>query len=129
MTILPRQAGFWGIFRGSHLNVLHAMTGTLERWGISVIPAKSTQELLFLVDELGVPPDIIIADYHLDGKDTGLTAIRSLRQSVGQNIPSILVTADRSNKLKQNARKMGTEILTKPVELQALRSLVRWGIQ
>ncbi len=111
------------------LNVLHAMTGTLERWGISVIPAKSTQELLFLVDELGVPPDIIIADYHLDGDDTGLSAIRSLRQSVGQNIPSILVTADRSRKLKQSARKMGTEVLTKPVELQALRSLVRWGIQ
>ena len=109
--------------------ILHAMTGTLERWGISVIPAKSTQELLFLVDELGVPPDIIIADYHLDGDDTGLTAIDSLRQSVGQKIPSILVTADRSNKLKKMANRMGTEVLTKPVELQALRSLVRWGVQ
>ncbi|AXX96671.1 hybrid sensor histidine kinase/response regulator [Profundibacter amoris] len=123
------EANVLAVLVENDLNVLHAMTGTLERWGISVIPAKSTQELLFLVDELGVPPDIIIADYHLDGKDTGLTAIRSLRQSVGQNIPSILVTADRSKKLKQNARKMGTEILTKPVELQALRSLVRWGIQ
>jgi len=110
-------------------DVLKAMTGTLERWGISVIPAKSTQELLFLVNELGVPPDIIIADYHLDGKDTGLAAISSLRQSVGLNIPSILVTADRSKKLKHEARKMGTEVLTKPVELQALRSLVRWGVQ
>jgi len=109
--------------------VLHAMTGTLERWGISVIPAKSTQELLFLVDELGVPPDIIIADYHLDGDDTGLTAIHTLRQSVGLNIPGILVTADRSKNLEQRARRMGTEVLTKPVELQALRSLVRWGVQ
>ena len=108
--------------------ILHAMTGTLERWGISVIPAKSTQELLFLVDELGVPPDIIIADYHLDGDDTGLTAIHTLRQSVGQNIPGILVTADRSKTLEQRARRMGTEVLTKPVELQALRSLVRWGL-
>ena len=110
-------------------DILLAMTGTLERWGISVIPAKSTKELLMLVEEVGVPPDIIIADYHLDGKDTGLAAIASLRQSVGINIPSILVTADRSKSLHKKARKMGTEVLTKPVELQALRSLVRWGVQ
>lgn len=110
-------------------DILVAMTGTLERWGISVIPAKSTKELLTLVNEVGVPPDIIIADYHLDEKDTGLAAIAALRQSVGINIPSILVTADRSKSLKKKAHKMGTEVLTKPVELQALRALVRWGVQ
>jgi len=124
-----QEADILAVLVENDKDVLKAMTGTLERWGISVIPAKSTQELLLLVNELGVPPDIIIADYHLDGKDTGLAAISSLRQSVGLNIPSILVTADRSKKLKYEARKMGTEVLTKPVELQALRSLVRWGVQ
>jgi len=110
-------------------DILSAMTGTLERWGISVIPAKSTEELLALVAEVGVPPDIIIADYHLDGKDTGLRSIASLRRSMGKDIPGILVTADRSKRLQREARKMGTEVLTKPVEPQALRSLVNWRLQ
>jgi len=109
--------------------VMSAMVGTLERWGISVIPATSTEALLAAVAEVGVPPDVIIADYHLNGSDTGLRSIAALREAAGQRIPGILVTADRSKQLQRGARQMEVEVLTKPLKPQALRSLLGWTLR
>ncbi len=109
--------------------VLSAMVGTLEKWGVSVMPAKSTSELMALVEELGVPPDVIIADYHLNGEDTGLHSIDLLRRRSGTRIPGILVTADRGHQLRRAAKEMGVDILTKPLKPQALRALLNWTLQ
>ncbi len=107
-------------------DVCFAMTAMLESWGISVIPAASTEGLLQAVSDIGVPPDIILADYHLDGSDTGLEAISIVRNAAGHNIPAILVTADRGNELKRRARMAQVGVLAKPVEPHRLRSLMSW---
>ena len=106
--------------------VLLAMTRMLEGWGASVAPAASTEEALSGMAELGLPPDIIIADYHLDGPDTGLGAIRALRKEWRREIPAVLATADRSSALAWEARTMGVDLISKPVELRELRSLITW---
>ncbi|WP_425403641.1 PAS-domain containing protein [Hwanghaeella sp.] len=106
--------------------VLYAMTTTLEGWGASVAPALSTNEACAAIADLGLPPDIIIADYHLNGEDTGLRSIRELRSAWGANIPAVLVTADRSAELAATAREMGVDVLPKPVEPRKLRSLITW---
>ena len=76
--------------------------------------------------ELGLPPDIIIADYRLEGADTGLTSIRQLRAAWGFDIPAVLVTADYTPALAAQARAMGVDVLAKPVEPRKLRSLITW---
>ncbi len=106
--------------------VSFAMTAMLESWGISVIPAASADGLLKAVKDIGIPPDIILADYHLDGSDTGLEAISIVRHASGRNIPAILVTADRGNELKRRARMAQVGVLAKPVEPHRLRSLMSW---
>lgn len=106
--------------------VLRAMTQTLERWGASVAPAHSTAEACAAMAELGLPPDIIIADYHLGGSDNGLHSIEKLRTTWGSQIPAVLVTADYSSALANEARRMGVDVLSKPVEPQKLRSLITW---
>ncbi len=106
--------------------VSFAMTTLLEGWGVSVVPADSSQALLDAVKEIGVPPDIVLADYHLGGEDTGLHSISLLRAAAGRQIPAVLITADRSGELRRMARLAQVDILSKPVELQRLRSLVSW---
>jgi signal transduction histidine kinase/CheY-like chemotaxis protein len=106
--------------------VLFAMTKTLEGWGASVAPAASTAEACAAMSELGLPPDIIVADYHLEGVDTGLRSIRELRAAWGADIPAVLVTADRTKALAAETRAMGVDLLPKPVEPRKLRSLITW---
>ena len=105
-------------------DILKAMTSTLERWGVSVIPAASTAQAIDQMQEIGVAPDIIIADYHLDGEDTGLIAIERIREDLGANIASVIVTADRGLDLKQRAGEIGAVVLTKPLDIGALREFV-----
>ncbi|MCA8880344.1 MAG: PAS-domain containing protein [Rhodobacteraceae bacterium] len=107
-------------------DVLDATTGKLESWGASVLGAASTAGAVALMQEIGTPPDIILADYHLDGEDTGLETIRTLRDIAGQTIPAVLITADRSKAVQTTAERMQVSVLTKPVQLARLRSLIDW---
>ncbi|MGB3314399.1 MAG: ATP-binding protein [Albidovulum sp.] len=108
------------------VEVLHAMTTKLDSWGASVLAAGSTDEALALMDEIGAAPDIVLADYHLDGRDTGVEAIRALRGRAGGDIPAIVITADRSDMLTRLGAEMGFSVLTKPVQLSRLRALMNW---
>ena len=68
-------------------------------------------------------PDIILADYHLDG-ETGLDLIRKLRARFGEAIPAVLVTADRSNEVREAADLMDVPVINKPLKPAVLRSLM-----
>ncbi|ARE39105.1 Signal transduction histidine kinase [Rhodovulum sp. P5] len=107
-------------------DVLFATTETLERWGASVLGALSTKEALGLVDDLGMPPDIILADYQLEGTDTGLAAIRAVRARTGAAVPAIMITANRSPDLLRTATQDDFTVMTKPVDVSRLRPLIDW---
>ena len=68
-------------------------------------------------------PDIILADYHLDG-ETGLDPIRKLRARFGEAIPAVLVTADRSNEVRAAADLIDVPVINKPLKPAVLRSLM-----
>ncbi len=107
-------------------SVLEASTARLEGWGASVLGARSTDEALDLVRQIGAPPDIILADYRLDGTDTGLAAIRALRGWAGDRIPAIMITADRGRSLLDLAETEDFTVMTKPVRVARLRALIDW---
>jgi len=69
--------------------------------------------------------DILIADYHLDGKLTGLDVLRQLRSQQGRDVPAILLSGD----LQSMMRVVKTSIpncrfLSKPVDTKALVSAI-----
>jgi CheY-like chemotaxis protein len=68
-------------------------------------------------------PDIILADYHLDG-ETGLDLIRELRTRFAAAVPAVLVTADRSNEVRAAADLMDIPVVHKPLKPAVLRSLI-----
>jgi signal transduction histidine kinase len=106
--------------------VAFAMTQKLESWGASVLAAQSTQEALDLVQDIGMAPDIILADFHLNGEDTGVQAILSVRDALGISIPAIMITANHEDHVKDSGLANRFSVLTKPVNLSRLRSLIDW---
>ncbi|ETX28660.1 hybrid sensor histidine kinase/response regulator [Roseivivax isoporae] len=107
-------------------DVLFATTQKLESWGASVLGASSTEEALGLVHDIGMPPDIVLADYQLDGDDTGIRTIEAIRAATGVKVPAIMITADRSDALLRRGAEIGFAVLTKPVQLSRLRPLIDW---
>jgi CheY-like chemotaxis protein len=71
----------------------------------------------------GAPPDVIIADYHLDDGD-GIEAIGALRAAFGADIPAILATADRSLEAREAAQRARIAVLHKPLKPAQLRALL-----
>ncbi|MBD8652605.1 hybrid sensor histidine kinase/response regulator [Rhizobium sp. CFBP 13726] len=101
--------------------ILEGMALLITGWGCTVREAQS----ITVLDEItrsGEPaPDIIIADYHLDDGD-GIAAIQSLRAAYEADVPALLITADRSADVRNEAEKHGISLQHKPVRPAALRA-------
>jgi signal transduction histidine kinase len=96
----------------------------LERWGCDVARTISTADALERVRSLGLIPDAIIADLHLDGDESGLQAIDAIRQRARIDIPAMIVTADDSAEAERDAGLFGLELLRKPVKPAEMRALL-----
>ncbi|CAL75349.1 Two-component hybrid sensor and regulator [Bradyrhizobium sp. ORS 278] len=101
-----------------------AMVSLLEKWGCDVVATVSLHDALQRLSTLGAVPETIIADLHLDGDESGLAAIRDIRQFIGSDVPAMIVTADYSEAAAKEASLFGLEILTKPVRPAELRALL-----
>jgi Na+/proline symporter/signal transduction histidine kinase/ActR/RegA family two-component response regulator len=102
--------------------ILDGMRSLLERWGCRV--SLATSSVAWRNIEPPLPrPDIILADYHLDG-ESGLDAIRELRRSWRDDIAAILVTADRSTEVRAAADALGVPVVNKPVKPAVLRQMM-----
>lgn len=110
-------------------DVLFATTQTLQTWGASVMAARSTDEALAFVRDIGMAPDIMLVDCHLDGADTGLHAIEAVRRETGVHVPAIMITADRGESLLRAGSRLDFAVMTKPLQVARLRPLIEWKIQ
>jgi len=104
--------------------VLNAMDSLLKQWGCNFRLASSTQEALGAVAASGWRPELILADQHLNADETGTATIASLRQSLKEAVPAVLVTANPSKQLDQQAAADGIEVMLKPVKPAQLRALI-----
>jgi len=107
-------------------HVLQGLSVLLTGWGMQVSGASSAAQAL----EAGsaARPDLIIADYRLEGPATGLDAIATLRRRWG-DLPAIVVTADHAADVQQEVSAAGLHLLHKPVRPARLRSLITHVIQ
>ena len=104
--------------------ILEAMEGLLGGWGCDVRTARSLKRHRPGAGCCeGWLPDLVLMDYHLD-QTSGLDAIEWLRHNVGGHLPAALVTADRSQAVRQLAEDRGIAVVTKPVKPAALRAAI-----
>lgn len=100
--------------------ILDGMRLLLEGWGCSVDTFAGSRDL----EGSGMRrPDIVLADYHLDG-ETGLDAIAKLRAIHGHDMPAVLVTADRSSEVRASAGRLDVPVINKPLKPAVLRSMM-----
>ncbi len=103
--------------------ILEGMRQLLEGWGCRAMPISGSAAL-DAMDAKELPrPDIVFADYHLDD-ETGFDLIAALRLRFGDEVPAVLVTADRSADVREKAANLDIPILNKPVKPAALRSML-----
>jgi PAS domain S-box-containing protein len=104
-------------------SILEGMTHLLEGWSCSVLTATDTEGALAVLEEAGHAPDLVLADFHLDGDDTGLRSIAAVRSRWG-DIPSVVITADYGEDVRERVRAAGFAIMRKPVKPAALRAIM-----
>jgi Na+/proline symporter/signal transduction histidine kinase/CheY-like chemotaxis protein len=105
------------------LTILDGMETLLGGWGCRVFKAPDLAAALAVMAEADASPDGLLVDYHLDDGD-GITAIKELRRRFGANLTAILITADRSPHVREDARANDIQLLNKPVKPAALRALL-----
>jgi len=113
--------------------ILDGMDTLLSGWGCRVLKGIDLAEAMAALAASGLEPDGLLVDYHLDGGN-GIAAIRQLRghlgQSGGRDVPAIVITADRSACVRDEARAEGAHVLNKPVKPASLRALMmQWRVQ
>ena len=105
-------------------SILEGMSTLLSDWHYRPLAAASASEAIELLRREGLQPDAILADYHLDHGATGIEAIRAVCHHLGRAVPAALITADRSDEVRQEAEAGGWAWLGKPVRPARLRTLL-----
>ena len=126
VSAAPRRAILTGLTIACIDNdetILSGMSVLLTGWGATVIAAPRRDMLARALDDHGVDPQVIIADYHLDD-GTGMEVIADMRARYQNEITAVLVTADRSGELRGEATAAGVHLLNKPLKPAALRAML-----
>ena len=105
-------------------SILSGMEALLGGWDCRVHSALSGDEALRLLPSLRAPPDVVIADYHLDDGALGLTELDRISRACGRSLPAILITANRATEIQALAKQHGCRLLRKPIKPAQLRSLL-----
>jgi PAS domain S-box-containing protein len=128
LAAMPRRvpnalAGRVALCIDNEPSVLAAMRTLLEGWSLTVLTAGDSAGARRELARGRAMPDIVLIDYHLDGDETGLTALAALATDIGR-VPGILITADYTEALRLMAQASGYPLLNKPLRPAALRALM-----
>jgi Na+/proline symporter/signal transduction histidine kinase len=109
--------------------ILDGMKTLLKAWKAEVIAVTDPDAAVEAIEAAGGRVTGLLVDYHLD-RGNGVAAIRDIRRRFGENLPAILITADRSPHVRAAAREENIAVLNKPVKPASLRALLgQWRIQ
>jgi signal transduction histidine kinase len=125
---LGELAGMTILCIDNDAKVLDGMETLLTGWGCHVLKATDLDGAQRALRNNRSRPAGLLIDYHLDSSN-GLDAIVELRWRLG-NLPAILITADRSPRVRNAARARNVRVLHKPLKPASLRAmLARWRMQ
>lgn len=99
------------------LAILLAMKTLLEAHGCRVSMACTTDEAMRKA--MQDPPDVVLADFRLRGQESGIKAIRKLRQQF-PDLPALLISGDTAEGRLREAHEAGLRLLHKPVSVEVL---------
>lgn len=101
-----------------------AMRTLLEGWGCLVSTGLSEEDLAEQVGGFQAAADLLIVDYHLDNEVNGVDVVVNINQQRYTPIPTLMITANYSNELKQQMRSLGHTLMHKPVKPMRLKTAI-----
>jgi CheY-like chemotaxis protein len=103
---------------------LEALRELLVTWGFKVFTAASPEAAEELIR--AQPVDVLLADFHLQGRAAGLDMLQRMLASGEPGAPraGALLTAAATEAVVERAEELGIPVLRKPVKPAALRALV-----
>ncbi len=104
--------------------VREATINLLGEWGCLVTVAESMHDALSAVKSIKQPVDILMCDYRLKEKITGVDVITGIRQNIDAELPAFLMTGDTDPKLRQQLNDQGFYVLNKPIKPAQLRNTI-----
>lgn len=104
-------------------DILAGMRSLIEPWGCRVDTAADEIEAVDKIERHGVP-DVLLVDYHLDDACNGIDLMNQLGARFGRQIPGVLITADQTEVVRNEARANSYRMLPKPLKPAALRALL-----
>ncbi|HEX3938988.1 MAG TPA: PAS domain-containing hybrid sensor histidine kinase/response regulator [Xanthobacteraceae bacterium] len=109
--------------------ILDGMERLLGGWGSRILTAPDLAGAIKAIETSGLQPDGFLVDYHLDGAN-GVAAIAQLRRRLNRHVPAIVITADRSLRVREEVRAEDAHLLNKPIKPASLRALIaQWRVQ
>jgi DNA-binding response OmpR family regulator len=101
----------------------------LRTFGYTVLIASGSVQACRQLLGSAKRPDILLCDYHLDGDEKGVDAIRALRTALNQPVPAVLLSGDTSTAMTQVTRDLvNCRLMYKPFSsdelLAAMESLL-----
>lgn len=103
--------------------VLDSTSLFLDVSGFNVIVATNMDDALALASHEA--PDLVITDYGLAQRDTGIDLLHHIRGRLQRNVPGIIITGDTSLQRNEAGVDANTDIVCKPLDPQLLLELVR----
>lgn len=103
--------------------VLEGMQQLLKTMGATVAVAGDREQLVREFSDAD-RPHIVLADYHLDLGDTGISAVQAAFQESSGAVPCIIISADDSDVIRDRTKAVGFRFLPKPVNAARLRALI-----
>jgi signal transduction histidine kinase/CheY-like chemotaxis protein len=100
----------------------------LEGWGYRVIAAGSPEKALIAIRSAPRPPALVISDFRMPSRITGVETIAMIAEILGRRIPGIILTGDTGPDRLREAKQSGCVLLHKPFAPERLRDEVRRAI-
>jgi signal transduction histidine kinase/ActR/RegA family two-component response regulator len=94
-------------------SVRTGMLCLLRKWGCDCEAVGSIDEALALAQSR--PPGLVISDFRLRDRRTGIEAIAALRTTLDKQLPALLITGDTAPLRLREAQASGIPMLHKPV--------------
>ena len=101
------------------------MQALLSDWGAEVVWVTTCKDAVLASKKAEGKFDILLVDYHLNFGETGIQVAESLIKEKTLPSLSILITANRSNEIREEANEVGLQYLPKPAKPLALKRMIK----
>lgn len=108
------------------VSICDAMDQLLTNWGYNLTTATSIEQLRSKVDTATDKVDLLIVDYHLDDGVNGLDVAKTISVDRSNPLPTLMITANYSDELKNQVKDDGILLLHKPVKPMKLKTSIHY---